>query len=32
MRQWLETDLARYVDAVSLDTDGGSYLGESQVT
>jgi DNA-nicking Smr family endonuclease len=26
VRQWLETDLARYVDAVSLDTDGGSYL------
>jgi DNA-nicking Smr family endonuclease len=26
VRQWLETDLARYVDTVSLDTDGGSYL------
>jgi DNA-nicking Smr family endonuclease len=26
VRQWLETDLARYVDAVSLDNDGGSYL------
>ena len=26
VRQWLETDLARYLDAVSLDTDGGSYL------
>jgi DNA-nicking Smr family endonuclease len=26
VRQWLETDLARYVDAMSLDTDGGSYL------
>ena len=26
VRRWLETDLARYLDAVSLDTDGGSYL------
>jgi DNA-nicking Smr family endonuclease len=26
VRQWLETGLARYLDAMSVDTDGGSYL------
>jgi len=26
VRQWLDTGLAGYVDTVSLDTDGGSYL------
>jgi DNA-nicking Smr family endonuclease len=26
VRQWLETDLARYVDAVTAEPGGGSYL------
>jgi DNA-nicking Smr family endonuclease len=26
VRQWLETDLARYLDTVTTEPDGGSYL------
>jgi len=26
VRRWLETDLALYVDAFTVDEDGGSYL------
>jgi len=26
VRHWLETDLARFLEAISPDTDGGSYL------